>query len=123
MINISALVFSVLNPIIPTYQSVWKPTRTVKTIPNQYAVFTTMTTEAAHDDDGVAAYNHYVYLNLWSRTDPTSMAAAIRSAMYAAGFAMDEESTSDDSYEETSNMYGVHWTWFMQSEEETRSGD
>lgn len=116
MIKIGALVYSILQPVLPVYQSVWKPTRTVKTVPDQYAVFTTMTNEAAHDDDEVVAYNHYVYLNLWSKTDPTDMAEAIREAMYGAGFAMDEESTSSDSYEETSNMYGVHWTWYLQSE-------
>ena len=118
MISIGAVVCAVLKDILPTYQSVWKPTKTVKTIPDQYAVFTTLTTEAAHDDDTVTAYNHFVYLNLWSRTDPTAMAARIREAMYAAGFALEEEGTSDDSYEETSNMYGVHWTWHRQSEYE-----
>ena len=116
MINIGALVYSTLKAIIPTYQSVWKPTKTVSSIPDQYAVYTTMTTEADHDDDHVVAYNHYVYLNLWSKTDPTSMAGTIRTAMYGAGFAMDEESTSEDSYEDTANMYGVHWTWYLQSE-------
>ncbi len=118
MISIGAVVCAVLKDILPTYQSVWKPTKTIKTIPDQYAVFTTLTTEAAHDDDTVTAYNHFVYLNLWSRIDPTAMAARIREAMYAAGFALEEEGTSDDSYEETSNMYGVHWTWHRQSEYE-----
>ena len=71
---------------------VWRATGPSQNPPTQYAVYSTTTTEAAHQDDRVTAYRTYVYLNLWSDIDPTDTAGRIRAAMYDAGFFMVEES-------------------------------
>jgi hypothetical protein len=77
-----------------------------------------MTTEASHHDDWAQAFKTYVYLNLWSKGDPTAAARAIRSAMYAAGFSMVEESNSgpgtETAYDEAARRYGTHWTWVIE---------
>ncbi|MDO4548831.1 MAG: hypothetical protein Q4D04_12075, partial [Clostridia bacterium] len=77
---------------IPIYAGVWRATSPNQNPPPQYAVYSTTTTEASHHDDCVTSYRTYVYLNLWSDSDPTDMAGTIRAAMYAAGFTMVEES-------------------------------
>lgn len=71
---------------IPVMAGVWRATSANQNPPAQYAVYSTTTTEAAHQDDRVKAYRTYVYLNLWSDIDPTDTADRIRAAMYDAGF-------------------------------------
>ena len=77
---------------IPVYAGVWRAATAQQNPPAQYCVYSTTTTEAAHEDDHPSRYRTYVYLNLWSDSDPTAMRRTIRSAMYAAGFGMVEES-------------------------------
>jgi len=104
---------------IPVLAGVWRPTSDDPHSPVQYAVYSSMTIEAAHQDDGVAAYRTYVYLNLWSDIDPTEMAVRIRQAMYAAGFSMIEESDkgyNQPSYDTLSRHYTVQWTWCLWEE-------
>ena len=56
---------------IEAFPGAWKPTAEHTTAPNQYIVYTTMTYEDEHWDDEFRRYRVYVYLNLWSRIDPT----------------------------------------------------
>ena len=70
---------------IPVMAGVWRATGPNQNPPAQYAVYSTTTTEAAHQDDRVTAYRTYVYLNLWSDIDPTDTADRIRAAMYDGG--------------------------------------
>lgn len=77
---------------IPVMAGVWRATSPNQNPPAQYAVYSTTTTEDAHQDDQVQSFRTYVYLNLWSDIDPTETANQIRRAMYAAGFFMVEES-------------------------------
>lgn len=99
---------------IPVMVGVWRSTSEQSTIPDQYCVYTTSTSEAAHEDDAPSILRTYVYLNLWSRYDPTDMRTAIRAAMYAAGFGMVEE-TDQSGYDEDALMYCTSWTWcFME---------
>ena len=99
---------------IPVLVGVWRATSINPNPPAQYAVYSTTTTEASHQDDRVASYRTYIYLNLWSDDDPTDMAGIIRNAMYASGFAMIEESDKGDnqpSYDTATRQYTVQWTW------------
>ena len=73
---------------IPVIAGIWRATSEEQNPPLQYVVYSSTTTEASHHDDHVTSFRTYVYLNLWSDIDPTEMANAIRSAMYAYGFAM-----------------------------------
>ena len=77
---------------IPVMAGVWRATSANQNPPVQYAVYSTTTTEASHQDDHVTSYRTFVYLNLWSDIDPTETANRIRAAMYDAGFFMVEES-------------------------------
>ena len=99
---------------IPVMTGIWRATTPVQNSPVQYVVYSTTKTEASHQDDRVTSYRTYVYLNLWSETDPTEMANHIRSAMYAADFAMIEESDkgyNQPAYDAATKQYTVQWTW------------
>ena len=77
---------------IPVYAGIWRATSPNQNPPEQYCVYSTTTTEGSHHDDHVTSFRTFVYLNLWSDTDPTDMADTIRMAMYQYGFTMVEES-------------------------------
>ncbi len=104
---------------IPVMAGIWRATTSEQSSPAQYVVYSTTKTESSFQDDRVTSYRTYVYLNLWSETDPTDMAARIRSAMYAAGFAMVEESDkgyNQPSYDSATKQYTVQWTWCLYEE-------
>lgn len=99
---------------IPVYAGIWRATSSNQNPPIQYVVYSTTTTEVAHQDDQVTAFKTFVYLNLWSDGDPTEMAGRIRAAMYAAGFAMIEESDkgyNQPAYDTATRQFTVQWTW------------
>ena len=101
---------------IPVFVGVWRATSSNPNPPEQYVVYSTTTSEVAHEDDVPSLYRTYVYLNLWSDTDPTEMRYAIRKAMYAAGFGMVEESDkgyNQPSYDTSTRQYTVQWTWCL----------
>ena len=104
---------------IPVMAGIWRATSPNQNPPAQYAVYSTTTTEASHMDDCVTSTRTYVYLNLWSDMDPTDMADLIRNAMYAAGFAMVEESDkgyNQPAYDTATRQYTVQWTWCLRQE-------
>lgn len=104
---------------VPVFAGIWRATSNNPNPPSQYIVYSTTAKEETHYDDRVIATKTFVYLNLWSNGDPTALAASVRSAMYAAGFGMVEE--TDRGYNETAydvgtRMYTVHWTWSLYEE-------
>ena len=103
---------------ISAFPNAWKPTAAQPTAPARYMVYTTMTTEDEHWDDGFRRYRVHVYLNLWSEPDPTAAIVAVRAALRAAGFALIDERVQA-SPDEEANQYLVSWTWvlWMESEE------
>ena len=104
---------------IPVYAGVWRAVSPDQSPTTQYVVYSTTKTESAHADDAVTAFRTFVYLNLWSDTDPTVMADRIRSRMYAAGFAMVEESDkgyNQPAYDTATRQYTVQWTWCLYEE-------
>lgn len=101
---------------IPVYAGVWRAVSDDQNPPEQYCVYSTTTVEAAHEDDHPSLYRTYVYLNLWSDTDPTLMRKRIRKAMYKAGFGMVEESDkgyNQPAYDTATRQYTVQWTWCL----------
>ena len=95
------------------------PAVTNQNPPVQYVVYSSTMTEDAHQDDHVQSFRTYVYLNLWSDIDPTEAANRIRSAMYAAGFVMVEESDkgyNQPAYDIATHQYTVQWTWCLYEE-------
>lgn len=101
---------------IPVYAGVWRASTANQNPPAQYVVYSTATAEAAHEDDKPSVYRTYVYLNLWSDSDPTEMRRTIREAMYAAGFGMVEESDkgyNQPAYDTATRQYTVQWTWLI----------
>ena len=100
---------------IPAYATAWRKTAANPTAPDRYLVYTTMTTENSHHDDAVQGYRVHVYLNLWTKADPTNDIVKIRAAMRAAGFAMADEM---DSYNDETGQTLVAWTWVGWTEAE-----
>ena len=101
---------------IPVMAGIWRATSPAPHTPSQYVVYSTTTTEAEHHDDHVQAFRTYVYLNLWSDSDPTDMAGRIRKAMYAAGFSIVEESDRGynmPAYDAATRQFTVQWTWCL----------
>ena len=104
---------------IPVIAGVWRASGANQNPPPQYCVYSTTTVEAEHEDDHPSRYRTYVYLNLWSETDPTEMRYAIRNAMYRHGFSMVEESDkgyNQPSYDTATRQYTVQWTWCWSQE-------
>lgn len=104
---------------IPVMAGVWRATGPNQNPPAQYVVYSTKTTEEFHYDDHVASLRTFVYLNLWSTTDPTEMADRIRAAMYAAGFFIVEETDkgyNQPAYDTATRHYAVIWTWCIRQE-------
>lgn len=104
---------------IPVYAGVWRSDTINQNPPAQYVVYSTTTTEVAHEDDHPSGYRTYVYLNLWSDADPTAMRRTIRRAMYDAGFGMVEESDkgyNQPAYDTATRQYTVQWTWSLDEE-------
>ena len=100
---------------ISAFPGAWKPTVAQPTAPAQYLVYTTTTLEDEHWDDTLRRYLVYVYLNLWSDSDPTDAIRAVRAALRAAGFAMveEDERASPDA---EARQYLVAWTWLCWEE-------
>ena len=104
---------------IPVMAGVWRATSPNQNPPVQYVVYSSTMTEDAHQDDHVQSFRTYVYLNLWSHIDPTDAADRIRSAMYAAGFVMVEESDkgyNQPAYDTATHQYTIQWTWCLYEE-------
>ena len=104
---------------VPVYAGVWRPTPGRQNPPEQYMVYSSTTTEDAHQDDAVVSYKTFVYLNLWSDGDPTETSLMVRTAMYAAGFAMVEETDkgyNQPAYDSATRQFTVQWTWCLREE-------
>ena len=104
---------------IPVMAGVWRANSPKQNPPLQYVVYSTTKTESSHCDDHVSAVRTFVYLNLWSDIVPTAMADSIRSAMYAAGFSMVEESDkgyNQPAYDTATRQFTVQWTWCWHEE-------
>ena len=105
---------------IPVMAGIWRATSaSSQYAPTQYCVYSTTKSENSHMDDCVTSTKTFVYLNLWSDTDPTAMATTIRNAMYAYGFAMLEETDkgyNQSAYDTATRTYTVGWTWVWYEE-------
>ena len=103
--------------IVQVSKDVYRPGRADEAAPAQYVVYVTRAMEDEHWDDEAQSMIFYVYMNLWSATDPTEKAKEIRRAMRKAGFGMEEESTGSTSgeadYAEGPKMFCVSWTWVL----------
>lgn len=100
---------------IPTFATAWKATQKHQSAPETYIVYNTMTVETEHWDDENRRYKVYVYLNLWTKADPTDSVRSIRKVMRAAGFGMAQEITS---YEDDTGYTLVACTWVTNMEDD-----
>lgn len=104
---------------VPVIAGIWRATSADQETPAQYVVYSSTTTEDAHNDDRVKATRTYVYMNLWSDTDPTDTADLIRTLMYTYGFYMIEESDkgyNQPAYDAATRQFTVQWTWVWREE-------
>lgn len=93
---------------IPTYPGVWRETDEYPQPPDAYIVHTQMRVESFHADDKIKEFRIFDYANLWSKEDPTDLAMRVREAMYADGWAMQEEFIE---YDDNAKRFHVSWTW------------
>lgn len=109
-----------LNGVVPAFMDVYRPTAADQSAPEQYVQYVTNATEDEHWDDEARTTKTFVYMNLWSKGDPTEKARQIRKAMRKAGFGMAEESTGSSSgeadYAEGPKLFCVSWTWVCRDE-------
>lgn len=111
---------SSLMPDIPVVAGVWRTTSADPNPPEQYIVYSTTTSEDSSADDGITGYKTFVYLNLWSDTDPLATAKRVNELMYAAGFGMLEMSDkgyNQPAYDTATRQYTVQWTWVLYTED------
>lgn len=104
---------------IPVMAGVWRSDSITQTSPEQYVVYSTTMSECAHEDDAASCRRTFVYMNLWSNTDPTEMADTIRQAMYDADFYLVEETDrgyNQPAYDTATRTYTVFWTWVCYDE-------
>ncbi len=107
-------------PDIPVVAGVWRTTSADPNPPEQYIVYSTTTSEDSSADDGITGYKTFVYLNLWSDTDPLATAKRVNELMYAAGFGMLEMSDkgyNQPAYDTATRQYTVQWTWVLYTED------
>ena len=101
---------------IPVSMGIWKAGVGQQTAPPQYIQYSVITTEDSFADDLLRSYKTYVYMSLWSESDPTDMASLVREKMYAAGFSMVEQrdgSNWSPTYDEKTDQFSVQWTWML----------
>ncbi|MBE5799353.1 MAG: hypothetical protein E7321_05310 [Clostridiales bacterium] len=99
---------------VPVMAGIWRPTGGKQKQPDQYIVYSTMRTEHFHYDDALAEYKIFVYMNLWSDSDPTETAERVRNLMRKAGFALVSESDrgyNEPAYDYATRAFTVQWTW------------
>lgn len=104
---------------VPAFVGIWRATSSNHNPPDQYIVYSTTTKEEEHFDDCVVATKTFVYMNLWSKGDPTKTAALVRKTMYAAGFGMVEETDqgyNQPAYDTAARLFAVQWTWSLYKE-------
>lgn len=110
---------------IPVMAGIWRATDANQNTPPQYVIYSSSTWESDHSDDVVTDYKSYVYMNLWSETDPTDMAKAVRTAMYDYGFVLVEESDkgyNQPAYDAPLRLFTVSWTWCLHRTKEEYEG-
>ena len=110
---------ALVNIGIPVLAGIWRATSPDQNPPVQYVVYSSTTTENSHQDDHVTSFRTYVYMNLWSDTDPTDTADMIRTLMYTYGFYMIEESDkgyNQPAYDAATRQFTVQWTWVWREE-------
>lgn len=99
---------------IPVMEGIWRTEDEIQNVGDQYVIYSETTTEAQSADDEPIIYQTFIYMNLWSKFDPTPMRNEIRKRMYAAGFRMIEESNkgyNQPAYNYFTHQYAVQWTW------------
>ena len=104
---------------IPVFAGIWRATSADQNPGPQYVVYSSTTIESSHADDHVTSYRTFVYMNLWSDYDPTSMRDKIRKAMYDYGFTIREESDKGynmPAYDTPTRQFTVQWTWVWYEE-------
>lgn len=111
---------------VSVYADVYKPQQ-AGTPESSYVTYVTRMYEDDHWDDECHGYKVFVYMNLWTKSKPYTLARQIRAAMKAAGFSMEEEATGATSgesyYAEGLKLFNVRWTWVIWEDAEDGSQD
>lgn len=101
---------------IACFAGVWRPTTESPHEPATYVAYTCNTHETEHYDDRCTKYYVNVYLNLYSRSDPTPVIRSVVNAMRAAGF--DMSSVEETETADANGQYRTPMTFGISIEEE-----
>lgn len=119
MVEVQTALAPLMASGIPVYAGAWRPTTESQVPPDQYIVYSTTTSENFAADDTVLEHRTFVYMELWSQSDPSETIEDVRELMYAAGFGMKEESDkgyNQPSYDYHTKNYNMSWTWTYNKE-------
>jgi len=94
----SAVVTALKNAGCPVYWIKW---RGDSTPPASYITFQTVSRESSHADDEADEKEYFIYLNIYSETDPYPLSQTVSSLMKTAGF---EEMGWEDIGQETMSV-------------------
>lgn len=109
--DIRALVVQALRPLgVPTYWIKWSGDTNP---PKEYLTFQTASRPRDYADDRFHTRSHYVYLDLFSETDPYTRVHGVREAMTAAGFDEVEQRDIGQTAMSVTELvdYHIAWTW------------
>lgn len=110
----------VIDSGVPVTRGIWRTDSSDQNPPPQYVVYSTTMSEEGHSDDAPDYYKTIVYMELWSKIDPTETKLAIRKQMNAAGFATQSESDrgyGQPAYDHFTHNYCVAWIFHLFEEE------
>ena len=99
---------------IPVMRGIWRQTDEAVAAPDQYVVYSVSTKPDEEYDDHIRSMQSYVYMNLWSTSDPYDAIQKIRQAMFDYGFGCIEESDrgyNQPAYDTYSHRFCMAWTW------------
>lgn len=105
---------------VPVMEGIWRTEDENQNPPPQYVVYSTTITERQYWDDRPRAYSTTVYLDFWSKVDPTETRDLIRRCMYDAGFSIESESSkgyNQPAYDHYTHQYCIQWLWKIETEE------
>lgn len=105
---------------VPVQAGIWRTDNEDQNPPKQYIVYSTTVTEEAHCDDRPCLYKTVLYMDLWSKIDPTPLKLRVRNAMYDAGWFVQSESDkgyNQPAYDHYTHQYAVYWQFVRIDEE------
>lgn len=99
------------NAGLPVYFDDWHPAKSGDAPPAVYLTYATASRPNEHADDKRTGWEHFVYLDLWSKGGNQTQKALVMTAMETAGFDIED---ARDSHEGKTDTRQCAMTWVYQ---------